>query len=101
MSTLGSGEPAFYRKLVATSGGVLPGKHMLRGFVMLEPESEPENQLQLLADIDDAEHVAPPVQAFAAADHVGPRRGRSPGPPPAAVTWGCSWAARRSASSGG
>ena len=58
VNTLGSGDLAFYRNLVATSGGVLPGKHMLRGFVMLKPESELEKQLQLLANLHDADHVA-------------------------------------------
>ena len=58
VSSLGSGDLAFYRNLVNSSGGVLPGKYMLGGFVMLKPESELEKQLQLLAHLDDEEHVA-------------------------------------------
>lgn len=57
VSTLGAADLAFYRGLVATSGGVMPGKHMLQGFVMLKPEAELGKQLQLLTNLDD-EHVA-------------------------------------------
>lgn len=58
VSTLGSDDLAFYRGLVAQAGGVLPGVHLLAGFIMLKPESEVEKNLQLLNHLDDDEHVA-------------------------------------------
>ena len=57
VSALGAGDLAFYRNLVATAGGVLPGQHILNGFIMLKPEAEVEKQLQLLSHLHDAEHV--------------------------------------------
>jgi poly(3-hydroxyalkanoate) synthetase len=50
------GNLAFYRGLVAAGGGVLPGKHMLAGFIAIQPDNEIARQLQLLANIGDAEH---------------------------------------------
>ncbi len=55
---LGGNDLAFYRGLVAQAGGVLPGKHMLSGFILLRPESEVEKNLQLFSHLDDPEHVA-------------------------------------------
>jgi poly(3-hydroxybutyrate) depolymerase len=50
------GDLAFYRGLVAAGGGVLSGDHMLTGFIALQPDNEIARQLQLLANIGDAEH---------------------------------------------
>jgi poly(3-hydroxyalkanoate) synthetase len=49
---------AFYRALVASGGGLLPGRYQLGGFITLKPETEVERQLQLLTHLDDPEHVA-------------------------------------------
>ncbi len=52
------GDLAFYRLLVAASGGVLRGDHMLAGFILIKPDNEIGRQIQLLANIDDPHHVA-------------------------------------------
>src|SRR4051794_8028737 len=44
----------FYRRLVASGGGVLKGEYMLAGFVALEPQAELSKHLHLLAGLDDA-----------------------------------------------
>jgi poly(3-hydroxybutyrate) depolymerase len=49
---------AFYRDLVSSNGGVLPGDFLLAGFVALQPDSEIDRQLQLLAHINEPAHVA-------------------------------------------
>lgn len=46
-----------YRALVAAGGGNMPGAAVLANFVMIAPQSEVSRQLQLLAHLDDAEHV--------------------------------------------
>ena len=58
MALFGSADLAFYRALVASGGGVLPGRYQLGGFITLKPETEVERQLQLLTHLDDPEHVA-------------------------------------------
>ena len=58
VGALGANDLAFYRNLVMQAGGVLPGKHMLTGFIMLKPESEIEKNLQLFSHLDDEEHIA-------------------------------------------
>lgn len=58
VDALGGNDLAFYRGLVAQAGGVLPGRHMLTGFILLKPESEVEKALQLFSHLDDEEHVA-------------------------------------------
>ncbi|HWF51410.1 MAG TPA: alpha/beta fold hydrolase [Solirubrobacteraceae bacterium] len=50
------GNLSFYRGLVAAGGGVLAGEHMVAGFIAIKPDNEIARQLQLLANIDDAEH---------------------------------------------
>jgi poly(3-hydroxyalkanoate) synthetase len=50
-----AGDLSFYRGLVACGGGVLAGEHMLAGFIAIKPDNEIARQLQLLANIDDAE----------------------------------------------
>jgi poly(3-hydroxyalkanoate) synthetase len=51
------GEMAFYEWLVASGGGVLRGRHMLNGFIMIGPGAEISRQLQLLIHVEDAAHV--------------------------------------------
>ena len=58
VDALGGNDLAFYRGLVAQAGGVLPGRHMLTGFILLRPEAEVEKGLQLFSHLDDEEHVA-------------------------------------------
>ncbi|MGY1710477.1 alpha/beta fold hydrolase [Geodermatophilus sp. SYSU D00758] len=58
IGVLEAGDMAFYRALVASGGGVLPGRYQLGGFIALKPESEVERQLQLLTHLDDPDHVA-------------------------------------------
>ena len=53
-----NGDLAFYRSLVAAGGGTLDGRHMLAGFIAIQPENEVARQLALLANIDDPAHVA-------------------------------------------
>jgi poly(3-hydroxybutyrate) depolymerase len=48
---------SFYEALVAAGGGVLRGRHMLEGFVMIRPGDEISRQMQLLLHLDDPEHV--------------------------------------------
>src|SRR3954454_1228814 len=56
LTLLDTGDMAFYRALVASGGGVLPGRYQLAGFITLKPETEVERQLQLLTHLDDPEH---------------------------------------------
>ena len=53
-----NGDLAFYRSLVAAGGGTLDGRHMLAGFIAIQPENEVARQLALLANIDDPAHIA-------------------------------------------
>jgi len=53
-----AGDLHFYEALVAAGGGVLKGRHMLSGFVMIQPGAEVSRQLELLSHLDDREHVA-------------------------------------------
>jgi poly(3-hydroxyalkanoate) synthetase len=48
----------FYEALVASGGGVLKGRHMLSGFIMIQPGAEIARQLELLCHLSDADHVA-------------------------------------------
>jgi poly(3-hydroxybutyrate) depolymerase len=47
----------FYRSLVTAGDGTLDGRHMLAGFIMIQPDNEVGRQLALLANINDAPHV--------------------------------------------
>ena len=58
VEVLGGNDLAFYRGLVAQAGGVLPGRHMLTGFILLKPEAEVEKSLQLFSHLDDEDHIA-------------------------------------------
>jgi poly(3-hydroxyalkanoate) synthetase len=53
-----SGDLRFYEALVASGGGVLKGKHMLSGFIAIQPGNEISRQLALLQHLDDPAHVA-------------------------------------------
>jgi poly(3-hydroxybutyrate) depolymerase len=48
----------FYRSLVTANGGVLPGKYLLAGFIVMQPDNELDRQLQLFAHINESAHVA-------------------------------------------
>jgi len=48
----------FYEHVIALGDGVLRGEFMLNGFIVIRPESEVAKQLQLLAHLDDPDHVA-------------------------------------------
>jgi poly(3-hydroxyalkanoate) synthetase len=50
------GGMSFYEGLVASGGGVLPGKYLLDGFVVIKPENEVAKQLDLLVNLSDAKH---------------------------------------------
>jgi len=52
-----NGDLGSYRRIVRANAGVLPGEFLLGGFIALQPESELERQIQLLAHIRDPEHV--------------------------------------------
>jgi poly(3-hydroxyalkanoate) synthetase len=47
----------FYERVIALGDGVLKGEFMLNGFIGIRPESEISKQLELLANLDDADHV--------------------------------------------
>lgn len=53
-----TGELRFYEALVAAGGGVLEGRHMLAGFIMIQPSAEISRQIDLLLNLDDPAHVA-------------------------------------------
>jgi poly(3-hydroxybutyrate) depolymerase len=53
-----SGDLRFYEALVAMGGGVLEGRHMLSGFIMIQPSAEIARQVDLLLNLDDPAHVA-------------------------------------------
>ncbi len=52
------GDLRFYEALVASGGGILEGRHMLTGFIMIQPSAEISRQIDLLLNLDDAAHVA-------------------------------------------
>jgi poly(3-hydroxyalkanoate) synthetase len=47
-----------YRALVAANGGVMPGRAALANFIAIRPQAELARQWQLVANVDDAAHVA-------------------------------------------
>lgn len=47
----------FYKAMVATNKGVLPGEMMLNGFKMMQPDAEIDRQLALLAHVHDEKHI--------------------------------------------
>jgi poly(3-hydroxyalkanoate) synthetase len=52
------GDLRFYEALIAAGGGVLKGRHMLSGFILIRPRDEVARQFELLQKLDDATHVA-------------------------------------------
>jgi len=52
------GNLRFYEALVASGGGILEGRHMLTGFIMIQPGAEISRQIDLLLNLDDPAHVA-------------------------------------------
>ena len=52
------GDLRFYEALVAMDGGVLEGRHMLSGFILIQPGAEISRQIELLLNLDDPAHVA-------------------------------------------
>ena len=52
------GDLRFYEALVAMGGGVLEGRHMLAGFIAIQPSAEISRQIDLLLHLDDPAHVA-------------------------------------------
>jgi poly(3-hydroxybutyrate) depolymerase len=52
-----NGNLDFYRGLVDAGGGTLSGRHMLAGFILIQPDTEIGRQLALLANLDDVSHV--------------------------------------------
>jgi poly(3-hydroxybutyrate) depolymerase len=59
MRVLSSGRDLdFYRDMVKSNGGVLPGGFLLGGFMAMQPDGELDRQLQLLAHIHEPDHVA-------------------------------------------
>jgi poly(3-hydroxyalkanoate) synthetase len=51
------GNLRFYEALVASGGGILRGRHMLTGFIMIQPGAEISRQIDLLLNLDDPAHV--------------------------------------------
>jgi poly(3-hydroxyalkanoate) synthetase len=52
------GDLRFYEALIAMGGGVLEGRHMLAGFILIQPGAEIARQIDLLLHLDDSAHVA-------------------------------------------
>jgi poly(3-hydroxybutyrate) depolymerase len=52
------GDLRFYEALVAMGGGVLEGRHILAGFIAIQPGAEISRQIDLLLHLDDPAHVA-------------------------------------------
>jgi poly(3-hydroxybutyrate) depolymerase len=51
------GDLRFYEALVAAGGGVLRGRHMLAGFVLIQPGAEISRQIDVLLHLDDKRQV--------------------------------------------
>jgi poly(3-hydroxyalkanoate) synthetase len=51
------GDLRFYETLVSAGGGVLDGRHVLAGFIAIQPKAEIARQIQLLLNLDDPDHV--------------------------------------------
>ena len=51
------GNLRFYETLVATGGGILEGRHMLTGFILIQPGAEISRQIDLLLNLHDPAHV--------------------------------------------
>lgn len=51
------GDMSFFRSAVDQNDGLLPGRFLLDGFKMLEPDRELERKLQLLTNLNDSDQV--------------------------------------------
>ena len=51
------GDLRFYEALVSMGGGVLEGRHMLTGFILIQPGAEISRQIDLLLNLHDPAHV--------------------------------------------
>jgi poly(3-hydroxybutyrate) depolymerase len=51
------GNLRFYEALVASGGGVLKGRHMLAGFILIQPGAEISRQVELLLHLEDQRRV--------------------------------------------
>jgi len=51
------GDISFYEALVASSGGVMPGRRILDGFIAIKPENEIAKQVGLLSGLRDPNHL--------------------------------------------
>ncbi|MBV9466500.1 MAG: alpha/beta hydrolase [Solirubrobacterales bacterium] len=51
------GDLRFYEGLVAAGGGLFRGRHMLTGFIMIQPSDEISRQLELLLHLDEPAYV--------------------------------------------
>jgi poly(3-hydroxyalkanoate) synthetase len=51
-----AGGMSFYEGLVASGLGVLPGRYLLDGFIVIKPENEVSKHLDLLLHLDDETH---------------------------------------------
>ena len=51
------GDLRFYEALVSMDGGVLAGRHMLSGFILIQPGAEIARQIELLLNLHDPAHV--------------------------------------------
>jgi poly(3-hydroxybutyrate) depolymerase len=52
------GNLRFYEGLVAMDGGILEGRHIVAGFIAIQPAAEISRQIDLLLHLDDPAHVA-------------------------------------------
>jgi poly(3-hydroxyalkanoate) synthetase len=52
------GDTRYYEALVASGGGVLKGRHMLSGFILIRPQDEIARQFELLQNLHDPGHVS-------------------------------------------
>ena len=76
------GNLRFYEALVASGGGILQGRHMLTGFIMIQPGAEISRQIDLLLNLDD-----PPTSRATASSRTG---SSTPRTSPARSTCGSS-----------
>jgi poly(3-hydroxybutyrate) depolymerase len=51
------GDLRFYEAIVAADGGVLKGRHMIAGFILIRPADEISRQLELMLHLDDEAYV--------------------------------------------
>jgi len=57
VQALGDADLRFYKNLVAVGRGVVRGRFLLGGFIVIKPENELDKQLRLLANLHKDHHV--------------------------------------------